>query len=416
MKRKPEPHLDDHDHPDPKPGPGESWEQFPCNQCGATLHYAPGKDALACDYCGHVNPIPEDDHIIRELDYVATLNQLAEHEHAVTELTVKCQGCGAEFRLAPEVHAGHCDFCGSNIVADTTEHRQLPPEAVLPFQVTQAQADAAFVRWIGRLWLAPNALKRHVTGGQHLAGIYVPYWTFDSEAEADYRGERGTYYQVPEQVMVNVNGRMVWRTQMVTKVRWTPVAGHVARFFDDVLVPATGSLPEHILNRLRSWSLDALKHYQPAYLAGFKSELYQVPPDHGFAAAREIMDRVLRNDIVRDIGGDLQRITHMRSFHRNVHFKHILLPIWAAAYKFRGKSYRFVVNGQTGEVQGERPWSVWKIALLVALAAALGIGFFWAVENGYIDLGQYGGQGYGYGYQLERIPIDPPVWRAPPRW
>lgn len=60
----------------------------------------------------------------------------------------------------------------------------------------------------------------------------------------------------------------------------------------------------------------------------------------------------------------------------NETFKHVLLPIWAAAYRYNGASYRFVVNGQTGKVMGERPYSAWKIAgavavALVALAAIL---------------------------------------------
>ena len=40
----------------------------------------------------------------------------------------------------------------------------------------------------------------------------------------------------------------------------------------------------------------------------------------------------------------------------------MLLPVWVAAFRFVGRPYRFVVNGRTGEVQGERPWSFWKIA------------------------------------------------------
>lgn len=34
---------------------------------------------------------------------------------------------------------------------------------------------------------------------------------------------------------------------------------------------------------------------------------------------------------------------------------HILLPVWMAVCTFRGETYRFVVNGGTGRVQGERP-------------------------------------------------------------
>ena len=358
-----------------------TWEQFPCEQCGASLHYSPGQSALLCNYCGHTNPVAEIDLSIPELDYRATIQRLAESENQSTVLSVQCSECGASFHLAAGTHADVCEFCGSGIVAETEKHRQLEPQGVLPFQITQAAADNAFRDWLKRLWFAPGKLKSHVRGKRKLTGIYQPYWTFDSNSEAAYQGERGTYYQVPERVVVYVNGRRQVRTQMVTKVRWQRVSGRVRRTFDDVLILASHSLPEKITRKLRSWNLKALKRYQTAYLSGFKSEMYQGGPEDGFAEAHQIMEHTLRNDIVHDIGGDLQRITHMRSWHDNIRFKHILLPIWAAAYKFRGKSYRFIVNGQTGEVQGERPYSIWKIMLAVLAVILLALLFFAAAEN-----------------------------------
>jgi hypothetical protein len=83
------------------------------------------------------------------------------------------------------------------------------------------------------------------------------------------------------------------------------------------------------------------------------------------------MADVIRSDVRRDIGGDEQRISDIDTSWTDETFKHILLPVWMAAYKYNGKSYRFVVNGQTGEVQGERPWSIWKIAFAVILVLAL---------------------------------------------
>ena len=77
------------------------------------------------------------------------------------------------------------------------------------------------------------------------------------------------------------------------------------------------------------------------------------------------MDRTIDRDVRFDIGGDRQRVNGIETQVSDVTFKHILLPVWMAAYKFRGKTYRFVVNGRTGRVQGERPWSAWKIALAV---------------------------------------------------
>lgn len=116
--------------------------------------------------------------------------------------------------------------------------------------------------------------------------------------------------------------------------------------------------------------LSLLETYRPDYLAGFAAEGYTVALAEGNAHARDKMESVIQFDIRRDIGGDEQRIDRMAVDWRDETFKHILLPIWMAAYKYNGKSYRFLVNGQTGEVQGERPWSVWKIAFAV-LAAAL---------------------------------------------
>ena len=97
----------------------------------------------------------------------------------------------------------------------------------------------------------------------------------------------------------------------------------------------------------------------------------------GFTEARAYMDRMIRRDVKYDIGGDDQRIGNVQTQVSDVTFKHILLPVWLAAYKYRGKSYRFVVNGRTGRVQGERPYSAWKIAfaVLIGLILALGAGF-----------------------------------------
>ena len=232
---------------------------------------------------------------------------------------------------------------------------------------------AAFHQWLHNLWFAPSRLKK-ATASPPLQGVYIPYWTYDSQTRSSYTGERGTAYQVPERVMVTENNRQVVRTRMVTRVRWQPVRGEVHRFFDDLLVGATRTLPRVITDNLRPWHLEELVPYNPAYLAGFDSEIYQVQLDEGFNVARRLMEQIIRNDIARDIGGDFQRIHSVHTESDRVTFKHLLLPVWSAAFAFGGKQYRFVVNGQTGRVRGERPYSPWKITLaLLAALLALGI-------------------------------------------
>lgn len=119
-----------------------------------------------------------------------------------------------------------------------------------------------------------------------------------------------------------------------------------------------------------------MEPYIPDYLAGFRSAAYSVELQEGYDSARDYMDRVILRDVKFDIGGDRQRVHDVRTTVSDVTFKHVLLPVWMAAYKYRGKSYRFVVNGRTGRVIGERPYSAWKIAFAVVagliLAAAFG--------------------------------------------
>jgi len=169
------------------------------------------------------------------------------------------------------------------------------------------------------------------------------------------------------------NGRYVRRSRMVPKVRWTPVQGKTQRHFDDLLIGATRTLPRKITDWLEPWDLENLVPYTEEYLSGFQSEVYQVALDEGFEHAERVMKQAVRRDVKGSIGGDQQRIQRLHTTHSNTTFKHLLLPLWTAAFTFKGKTYRFVVNGRNGKTRGERPYSVIKIAI-AGIAAAVVVG------------------------------------------
>ena len=79
----------------------------------------------------------------------------------------------------------------------------------------------------------------------------------------------------------------------------------------------------------------------------------------------------IRAAVCRDIGGDRQQIWRMETRKERLTFKHLLLPVWTCSYRYRHRVFPIVVNARTGEVQGKRPWSAWKIALAVALPALI---------------------------------------------
>ena len=346
--------------------------RFPCPKCGSDLRFAPSEGRLICDHCGHAAPIDTDTHgpwareapALIELDYETAIAAKLPREEIEETRVTDCPGCGAQVAFQPDIHAKECPFCATPVVADTGTHRHIKPKGVIPFQLTERQAHQAMNDWLGRLWFAPNGLQAYARKGRRMQGIYVPFWTYDADTATQYRGQRGDAYYV---TVRGPDGK----SRQERRIRWRRASGQVARAFDDILILASRSLPKRFTDRLAPWDLTGLHGYRPEFLSGFRAEGYQVALDEGFEEAKAVMEAQIREDIRRDIGGDAQRIDQMTLRIDDVTFKHILLPIWVAAYKYRGQSYRFVVNGQTGRVQGERPWSWIKITLAVLAALVI---------------------------------------------
>lgn len=394
-----------------------SEHRYPCENCGASLVFAPGQQALTCPYCGHVQHIgpgparaparqaeggvEADASLLRVPATGRALQWDAGHKaphleeiplqrglvlDTGTDLTqmvrtLSCPNCGAKIELGSDSQSTTCPFCATPVVTDTGAARQIKPQAVLPFVVTEDQARTALRDWLKGLWFAPNGLVSYARRNRRMTGIYSPFWTFDADTSSAYRGQRGDHYYETVYVTRQVNGRNQRVAQQVQRTRWRRASGRVARDFDDVLVLAASSLPRHFTDALTPWDLSQLAEYRPEYLAGFEAEGYTIPLAEGHAVARQQMASVIASDVRRDIGGDVQQIESVQTAHENETFKHILLPIWTAAYRYGGRSYRFVVNAQSGRVQGERPYSAWKIASAVILGMAVILVAIWLSQQ-----------------------------------
>lgn len=337
---------------------------FPCRQCGAKLEYAPGTTDLTCPYCGTANEIAVSGSV-EENDLDAALDTLGRDAAVVTVSSVKCSQCAADVTLPPNVTSFSCPFCGANIVANPTDAAWIRPHAVLPFKITREVAADAFRKWVRSRWFAPTSLRQRATLDTPIDGVYMPAWTYDADTDTWYTGERGDAYYV---TVGSGNNRRQER-----RVRWTSVSGRIQKRFDDVLVLASRSLPSKLANDLEPWDLNAASPYADEFLAGFRAETYQVGLREGFAEAKSEMESAIVSAIRANIGGDEQRIHQRRTSWSNLTFKLLMLPVWLAAYRFHAKVYRFMVNARTGEVQGERPYSAWKITLAV-LAGLIVVG------------------------------------------
>ena len=343
-----------------------------CKNCAGKLQFAPGTNQLKCPYCGTENEIEASAEVIEELDFEKFIKEF-EKDSPVREIaTIKCDGCGAETTFNPNVVSDSCPFCGSpQVVKNASLTHNIKPKDILPFAIDQEKAYTEFRNWIKKLWFAPDKLKRFARQQEKLSGMYIPYWTYDSQTSTDYEGERGTDYQTTEPYTTTENGKIVTKTRTVTHTNWTSVSGHVDKIFDDILSVASNTLPKEYVDKLEPWDLEHLVSFNEKYLSGFITESYQVDLKDGFEDAKIKMTAAIRQSVCVDIGGDHQRIHSLKTVYNNITFKHILMPVWISAYMFKDKIYRFLINGRTGEVQGERPYSIVKIVSAVLLILAI---------------------------------------------
>ncbi|MGW1197852.1 hypothetical protein ACWD4B_18730 [Streptomyces sp. NPDC002536] len=337
--------------PQQEPAPQQSYA---CPSCGSTAEYAPGTNSLRCPHCRFEQPITPVNREVRKHAW-EELTALPVRPRAAGGQVLHCPGCGASTQT--DALSGRCQFCATPMVASAAADR-IAPEGLVPFHVDKQDVHDNLRKWARSRWFAPNSLKK-VNSAESLHGTYVPHWTYDAATASSYSGERGEEYTVGS------------GENKETRVRWYSVQGTVQRYFDDVLVPGAGDVPADRLEGLEPWSLKQAVPYQEAYLAGFRTLRYDIEPETGFQSAQQKMAKVIKKDVEKDIGGDRQRVHSVNTNYGSVTYKLLLLPVWFASYVYNGKQWQVMVNAETGEITGDRPYSPWKIAFAVALLAVL---------------------------------------------
>ena len=111
--------------------------------------------------------------------------------------------------------------------------------------------------------------------------------------------------------------------------------------------------------------------YDTAFLSGHVVEHYKVVLFDAAARSLEQMHAKLEELCARQIPGDTYRNLRIAPEYSGRTFKHVLVPVWLLSYDYGAKAFQVIVNGYTGRIAGRYPYSVWKILLLVALAAAV---------------------------------------------
>jgi Zn finger protein HypA/HybF involved in hydrogenase expression len=345
---------------------------FTCPGCGAALTWNAAAGAMTCDHCGQKQAVAVDGRAnIRSIPIEEGM-RLAQRGLGTAVQTVGCKDCGATVNVGEGERTTKCAFCGSaQVLAQATDANSIRPESLVPFGVTKQVANERFGLWLKSLWFRPNDLTR-MGKVEEMGGVYVPYWSFDSAVQSQWSAERGWNYQETETYEeTDANGNRAMQTRQVQKTRWEPASGYRQDQYFGVLVCAGKGLPETLAAKFVSFDVAQLVPYQPQFLAGWRAESYTLDLMPGWQRGQGIIASSQETRCMKDIGGDTSRGLTVANDYQQVAFKHVLLPVWIAAYRYNGKVYRFLVNGQTGEIVGDAPWSVAKIALFVLFILAI---------------------------------------------
>lgn len=332
-----------------------------CDNCGGQCAFDPQSQELACLSCATHWPIlpDEDENPAEEFAFDPDRPQ-DEPIDTIADRAFRCQTCGGEVIFSGAALSSQCPYCDGTVVMGELDEA-FETMALIPFAVKEDFAKTRVSEWVKRRLAAPNDLSEFTSKGR-IAGLYAPFWTFDSQEAVQYWAS----YSVK-------SGKR--RTRRHT-------SGRFRMEFDDLLVPAshhvTPLIRDGILHEFRP---DKLRPYMPAYLAGLAAERHHMTVAEGLQANAKDKDLLIRNRIKQHVGRSSTKVKRYLTDTTGIKYRRILLPVWILHYDYKGDAKKVVVSGIDGRTFGERPFSMWKLAAYSAAitAATMAFGIFWGM-------------------------------------
>lgn len=369
--------------------PGETLQSPPCPACGMP------RDGCArfCGACGTPLQTPENSPSEDELALAGSTKIPKKREPqptitgeqerrddvigtqpaAMPDHFFECKNCGSAIATQQDQRSYCCPFCDSSYVIElASQNSGQRPEFIIGFAVTKQQAQQKFFEWLGKnSFLRPGDLAAK-SSTEKQRGVYLPFWHFSMEAYSTWNARIGQYwYRTETYTVTNSKGQTERRTRRVRETEWWPLSGSFRKYYSGYLVSASKGLPQKEALSIQPFDLRALVRFRPYFLAGWLSEEYKVAPEDAVSFAQQEFHQQQQRAIQRFLPGDTSSGLNVSSNFSTNGTDLVLLPVHVLSYRYRDKQYRFLVNGQTGRVIGEKPWSGVRISLMVAAIVVL---------------------------------------------
>lgn len=329
-----------------------------CPRCASRMNFTPDRTALHCDFCHYHEeldaPLPADTDAqdtpseamnmnisfgegAFEQDFTATIHTAQGHAQPVSVRVLQCQNCGISYVLNPKTLSLTCAYCSSVYVTEAAETAELlEPHALIPFAFDREAAKKKYRAWFQQ----HNFHKLKGVRVSRVVGMYAPVWTFDLSGDLSWSGL----------IRKQQSG---WQS---SRDEWEPINGQKYLFFDDYLVSASRQPTPMMNDVLANYTLAELVAYDQRYLADWPAERYMLKLSDAALKARTAVVENLRRNPQR-IVSNAYEIRNLRVGTQNLiieSYKLLLLPLWIVHYQHEGETYDVFLNGQTGEIFGEK--------------------------------------------------------------
>lgn len=328
-------------------------QQFQCPNCSAPLTYKPRRRSLLCASCGSEYTIEEVSSLERNLKKGERFDWggWEEGRHLENTKVYICQSCGATIEADAATGATKCPYCDNNVVLSDRFGGGLRPNGIIPFQITAKELPGAVRRFYRGKPLLPHGFFSQSSIGD-VQGIYVPFWLFDCTLDGGMNLEGTTVrrYSEGEYDCTEISHFLLERDGCMS--------------FEHIPVDASDKMANDLMDSIEPFDFSELVDFQESYLPGFVADRFDRSPKKELPragkrvtkSAQEVMEEsCVDYDTIKVRTNGMEMTTS--------DVKYVLLPVYLLNLEYRGKKYRFAVNGQTGKVVGELPSSVFKSVL-----------------------------------------------------
>ncbi len=345
-------------------------KEFKCPNCGATTRFDVSVGGVKCEHCGfEIKPDAQKVGTSTPGNaFTLDIFEPDEQGWGIQRRELRCSSCGAELSVTNENITHTCPFCASNEVNIGIElNPKLRPSLLVPFKITDQQLRQIAHEWLGKGWFNPKTL-RELSSLKPFLGIYAPAWTFSSQINAQWNALVG--YERVERYYNH--GSKSWQTR--THIDWRPESGNVQLSIENLVVLGSNQISKRLFECIQTFDLSALVNYSPDFLAGWQAQKFSIPLNTAWETGKSIMREKAQDACHEDIP-----TSHVRDFQMSADFsdeswRYILLPVYLSTYRYMDRTFQVIVNGQNGEISGQKPVEWWKVWAAVAALVLPGLG------------------------------------------